>query len=141
MQGLPGNNKDATSRLFSLSRSREGKYHGVQDDNTRKQLQHSKLTNLTGEQAFGDLDFSLFKRRNASLHHHSTINMLKGTKVFQRFSISKHQKNSTASFKFNCPGRRRQLCGESTAKMKRMPLPGDSLFWRKLTPRRSPGRR
>ena len=68
-----------------FSRSREGKYHGVQDDDTRKQLQHSKLTNLIGEQAFGDLDFSLFERCNASLHHHSTINMLKRNKSISTF--------------------------------------------------------
>ena len=62
-----------------------GRYHGVQDEDTRKRLQHSKLTNLIGEQAFGDLDFSLFKRRNASLHHHSTINMLKRNKSISTF--------------------------------------------------------
>ena len=40
-------------------------------------MAHCKLTNLIGEACFGDLDFSFFKRRNASLHHHSTVNMLK----------------------------------------------------------------
>jgi len=40
---------------------------------------------LTGEQAFGDLDFSLFKRCNASLHHHSTINMLKRNRSISTF--------------------------------------------------------
>ena len=43
-------------------------------------MQHSLITNLVGEQCFGDLDLSLFKRRNASLHHHSTVNMLKGNR-------------------------------------------------------------
>ena len=62
-----------------------GRYHGVQDEDTRKRLQQSKLTNLIGEQAFGDLDFSLFKRRNTSLHHHSTINMLKRNKSISTF--------------------------------------------------------
>jgi hypothetical protein len=54
-----------------------GRYHNVQDDKIRAQLKHSKLTNLIGEACFGDLDFSIFKRRNASLHHHGTVNMLK----------------------------------------------------------------
>ena len=54
-----------------------GKYHAVQDPVLRDKLSHSKLTNITGgEQCFGDLDFSLFKRRNASIHHLSTLNML-----------------------------------------------------------------
>ena len=63
----------------------EGKYHGVQDPEVRRRLQHSKLTNMVGEQSFGDLDFSLFKRRNASLHHHSTIHMLKRNKSISSF--------------------------------------------------------
>ena len=56
----------------------EGKYHGVQDEDMRKRLQHSKLTNLIGEQAFGDLDFSV-------MHHCSTINMLKRNKSISTF--------------------------------------------------------
>ena len=78
VQGLPGNNKEADFLP-------KGKYYGVQDEDTRKQLQHFKLTNLIGEQAFGDLDFSLFKRHNALLHHHSTINMLKRNKSISMF--------------------------------------------------------
>ena len=58
-----------------------GKFHGVEDPELRARLQHSKLTNLIGEQAFGDLDFSLFKRRNASLHHLSSINIMKRNKT------------------------------------------------------------
>ena len=58
-----------------------GKFHGVEDPELRARLQHSKLTNLVGEQAFGDLDFSLFKRRNASLHHLSSINIMKRNKT------------------------------------------------------------
>lgn len=54
-----------------------GRYHDVQSPEVRSRMQHSKLTNLIGEQCFGDLDFSIFKRRNASLHHHGTVNMIK----------------------------------------------------------------
>ena len=43
----------------------------------RARMKHCKLHSLLGEACFGDIVFSLFKRRNASLHHQSTINMLK----------------------------------------------------------------
>lgn len=43
-------------------------------------MAHCKLTNLTSEENFGDLDFSLFRRRNASLHHHTTMNMVRRNK-------------------------------------------------------------
>ena len=54
-----------------------GKYFEVKDQNLRERLEHTHLSNLLSEECFGDLDFSMFKRRNASLHHHSTVNMLK----------------------------------------------------------------
>ena len=54
-----------------------GCYSNVQDPERREKMDHCLLTNLIGEACFGDLDFSIFKRRNASLHHHSTVNMLK----------------------------------------------------------------
>jgi len=46
-----------------------GKYHAVVDADLCGRLSHSKLTNITGEQYFGDLDFSLFKQRNAPSVH------------------------------------------------------------------------
>ncbi|KAL8580962.1 hypothetical protein ACOMHN_017529 [Nucella lapillus] len=55
----------------------EGKYFGVEDPVLRDKLKHSHITNLLSEECFADLDFSQFKRRSASLHHHSTVNMLK----------------------------------------------------------------
>ncbi|KAL8599847.1 hypothetical protein ACOMHN_038420 [Nucella lapillus] len=55
----------------------EGKYFSVQDPLLRDKLKHSHITNLLSEKCFADLDFSQFKRRSASLHHHSTVNMLK----------------------------------------------------------------
>ena len=42
----------------------------------RQKLQHSKLANLLGEQAFGDFDFSMFKRRSATAQYHSSVNIL-----------------------------------------------------------------
>ena len=38
-------------------------------------MQHCQLTNLLGEACFADLDYSMFKNRAATLHHHSTLNM------------------------------------------------------------------
>ena len=68
----------------------EGCYHDVpEDDQLRGKMSHSHLTNLTGEQLFGDLDFSLFKRRSASLFYHSTINILKrGTVILKSLTCS-----------------------------------------------------
>ena len=67
-----------------------GRYHGIEDLALKKKMGHCKLTNLLGEACFGDLDFSLFKRRNASIHHHSTINMMK-----RNFTISAWFSNKT----------------------------------------------
>lgn len=41
------------------------------------------MTNLLGENAFGDFDFSLSKHRNASLFHHSTLHMTKANDLPQ----------------------------------------------------------
>ena len=72
-----------------------GKYHTVDDPTLREKMTHSKMTNLVGEQYFGDLDFSLFKRRNASLHHHSTINILKRNKsISQYFCLKSHEEQA-----------------------------------------------
>ena len=57
-----------------------GSFHACNDVILREKLSHSLLTNLVAEQSFADLDFSLFKRRSASLHHHTTICMLKKNK-------------------------------------------------------------
>ena len=72
-----------------------GRYHNVQDEVQIQRLKHSKITNLVGEECFGDLDFSIFKRRNASLHHHSTVNMLKRNKTsswFEAKSVAQQKK-------------------------------------------------
>ncbi|XP_070191321.1 uncharacterized protein [Littorina saxatilis] len=46
-------------------------------------LKHCPLTNLLGENAFGDLDFDLSKRRHCSLHHRTTTHMLKRNRTSQ----------------------------------------------------------
>ena len=55
----------------------------------RQKMSHCKLNNLFGEACLGDLDFSLFKRRNSSVHHHSTVNMLKRNKPISKFLLKK----------------------------------------------------
>ena len=47
---------------------------------TRQWTSHCQRTNLVGEACFADLDYSMFKNRRASLHHHSTSTCWRGTK-------------------------------------------------------------
>ena len=61
------------------------------DPELRQRTKHCKLTNLVGGQAFGDLDFSIFKRRYASLHHHSTVQMMKRNKPISMWFSSKDE--------------------------------------------------
>ena len=68
-----------------------GRYYHVTDPELRQRMKHCKLTNLVGEQAFGDLDFSIFKRRYASLHHHSTVQMMKQNKPISMWFSSKDE--------------------------------------------------
>jgi aubergine-like protein len=46
-------------------------HHDVQDEELRRKMKHCQLTNLTGEANLADLDFTMFTRRNATLHHRS----------------------------------------------------------------------
>lgn len=59
----------------------DGKYGNEPDSDLREKLKHSKLTNLLSENEFGDLDFSYYKRRNASLFYHSGVQMVKRNKT------------------------------------------------------------
>ena len=43
------------------------------EENVKAKLMHCALTNLIGESAFGDFDFDISKRRNASLHNRSAV--------------------------------------------------------------------
>ena len=78
-----------------------GKYHAVVDADLRGRLSHSKLTNITGEQCFGDLDFSLFKWRNASMHHLSTLNMLNRNWTVSSFLASLTAEEEQRVFKLS----------------------------------------
>jgi aubergine-like protein len=55
----------------------------------RETMKYCKLTNLLSEHEFGDLDFSQFRRRNASMHFHSTIQMVKRNKTISNWLSSK----------------------------------------------------
>ena len=66
-----------------------GRYHAVTDPVVLAKLQHSHVTNLLGEACFGDLDISIYTRRNTSVHHHSTLNMLKRNRTMSEWFVSK----------------------------------------------------
>lgn len=55
-------------------------------EETRKTLDHCLLTNLIGESAFGDYDYDVSKRRNASLHNRSAVHTLKRNKTVKFLS-------------------------------------------------------
>lgn len=59
----------------------DGKYGMPPSDQDRQRMAHCQLTNLIGEACFADMDYSMFKNRGASLHHHSTLNMTKRNKT------------------------------------------------------------
>lgn len=59
----------------------DGKYGSEPPEDVRTILSHCPLTNLIGENAFGDFDFDLSKRRHCSLHHRTTTHMLKSNKT------------------------------------------------------------
>ena len=56
----------------------DGKY-GMPPSGQR--MSHCQLTNLVGEACFVDMDYSMLQNRSASIHHHSTLNMLKKNKM------------------------------------------------------------
>ncbi|GFO21205.1 hypothetical protein PoB_004771000 [Plakobranchus ocellatus] len=58
-----------------------GVYGGDVPEHVQKLLKTCPLTNLTGERLFGDLDYSMIKRRTASTFLHSTVNMWKHNKT------------------------------------------------------------
>ncbi|XP_033123577.1 uncharacterized protein LOC117122178 [Anneissia japonica] len=62
----------------------------------REKMKSCKLTNLVSEFEFGDLDFSLFKRRNASLFFHTNIQMLKKNRTISKWLKSKPPKEQVS---------------------------------------------
>ncbi|XP_064636439.1 uncharacterized protein LOC135493239 isoform X1 [Lineus longissimus] len=66
-----------------------GRYYDVQDQAIREKMSHCQLTNLIGEQNLGDLDYSLFMRRHASLHYRSFINMMQRNRTMSSWFLAK----------------------------------------------------
>ena len=95
------------------------KYHAIQDVAIWHKLAHCKLTNLFGEGCFGDLDFSLFKCRNVSAHHLSTLNMLNRNKTISSFLASLSEADEQSVFKVSAS--LASSFGKSTASKNRMP--------------------
>ena len=62
-----------------------GKFEDM-DECMKEQLMHYPLTNLVGESAFGDFDFDVCKRRNASLHIRSSMHSIKRNKTVEFIS-------------------------------------------------------
>lgn len=58
-----------------------GQYRSVPLPDVAQTLKHCPVTNLIGENAFGDLDFNINKRRHTSLHHHSSTQMWRANKT------------------------------------------------------------
>lgn len=67
----------------------DGRYHAVQDPAVLAKMEYSHITNLLGEACFGDLDVSIYTRRNTSVHHHSTLIMLKRNKTMTEWFLKK----------------------------------------------------
>ena len=66
-----------------------GKYGKEPSQEMRKKMESCKLTNLVSEFEFGDLDFSQYRRRHASMHFHSSVQMLKRNKTISKWLSSK----------------------------------------------------
>ena len=66
-----------------------GKYGSAPTEEDRQRMAHCHLTNLVGEACFADLDYTMFRNRHASLHHHSTLNMLKRNETVSKWLNSK----------------------------------------------------
>ena len=55
----------------------DGPYSEIASEDAAKRTSFAPITNLSCEHHFGDLDSSQRRLPNASLHHHSTVQMLK----------------------------------------------------------------
>lgn len=67
--------------LRQLGDFHEGGDYGGPPATFPEGLDHCSLTNLLGENIFGDLDFDMGYRRHASTHHRSSTNMLSHNKT------------------------------------------------------------
>ena len=83
----------------------DGKYGNEPTPEMRDLLKHCKVTNLVAENAFGDLDFSQYRRRHASLHFHSGVQMVKQNKTISLWLTSKSPKRPRLSGR-GCQGKK-----------------------------------
>jgi len=60
-----------------------GKYSKNPDQQLLQNTCHAKITNIPAENLFGELDYAIKRKRNASLFHHSSIIMLKRNRTLQ----------------------------------------------------------
>ena len=60
-------------RLQLASFLQGGKYSGVQPPDVQAALDHCPLTNLLGENIFGEMDFDMNKRRHAAFFHRTSL--------------------------------------------------------------------
>lgn len=60
-----------------------GIYGSANDESLLKRTEHSKLTNIPAENLFGDLDYSMRRKPNATFRHHSSVSMLKRNKTIR----------------------------------------------------------
>jgi hypothetical protein len=104
-----------------------GTYHDVQDPTLRSRMSHCQLTNLTGEAHLADLDldYSLFTKRNATLHYRSFTNMMGRNKTLSSWF---HSKTEAEQAKLLSRSRTGQVavyvCQESSAPAKEAPSTG-----------------
>ena len=59
------------------------------DEADRNILKGCPITNLIGENAFGDLDFDFQKKRHTSLHHRSSVHMLRKNQTAEWLATQK----------------------------------------------------
>ena len=59
----------------------DGRFGGELPAHTQQELRHCPLTNLIGENVFGEMDFEMSKKRNCSFHHLSSTQMMKYNKT------------------------------------------------------------
>ena len=70
---------------------KEGKFSSAPKENDARSTSKSHLTNLASERHFGSLDASQHRRRNASLHYHSSIIMIKASHKQMLEWIKRHK--------------------------------------------------
>ena len=65
----------------------QGHYHAVTNPAMQQKLAHSQMTNLLGEHAL--VTWSIYRRWNASCHHHASITMLVRNKTMDKWFSGK----------------------------------------------------